>query len=410
MALLSPDSSSAPQQSASSSSPRTGLAPLVTAPKHPAQSARNNRISAFSLQSNASNHAFNAISRPASMAFPQFHSSLPYALVRDFAYPPFHPLHYGPQPPGMSGSSTPASDVQQRRVSDPAPSYDATRGDWQNKAWDTDPLPKTAYAERDGPPWSEDEDLASPVVTTSRHKKNKSSIPAFDDIRAHASTNGRTGTGYDYSKYEQDVRKSQLILQNRTYQEEPPLSDEFSEDDEERRFSRDYQFTIVSPDEEMHGRAVALFDFDAENENELSMKEGMIVFISFRHGEGWLVAQDLKSDESGLVPESYVRLLREIEGGYDGLLGANGENDEARTPTQESASLSQDSQDPSHDSNYQPVVSTFSISREDLEPFPKEKLNSPSVATPTEQNKKSLDEAIERAEREAGPKTPKPTT
>ncbi|KAF2236483.1 hypothetical protein EV356DRAFT_443423, partial [Viridothelium virens] len=60
----------------------------------------------------------------------------------------------------------------------------------------------------------------------------------------------------------------------------------------------------------MHGKAIALFDFTRENENELPLVEGQVILVSYRHGQGWLVAQDPISGESGLVPEEYVRLLR----------------------------------------------------------------------------------------------------
>ena len=99
-------------------------------------------------------------------------------------------------------------------------------------------------------------------------------------------------------------------------------SDFFGTDDS--RFSRDYQFTIASPDEEMHGKAVALFDFARENENELPLIEGQVIWVSYRHGQGWLVAEDPKTGDAGLVPEEYVRLLRDIEGGWSSLSGEEG--------------------------------------------------------------------------------------
>jgi hypothetical protein len=105
---------------------------------------------------------------------------------------------------------------------------------------------------------------------------------------------------------------------------------------DESRYSRDYQFTITSPDEEMHGKAVALFDFERENENELPLVEGQIVWVSYRHSLGWLVAEDPKTQESGLVPEEYVRLLRDIEGGMTSLINnlADSPDNEIGTPTQ----------------------------------------------------------------------------
>src|SRR5271163_2874687 len=69
----------------------------------------------------------------------------------------------------------------------------------------------------------------------------------------------------------------------------------------------------------MHGKAVALFDFTSEHQNELPLKEAQIILVSYRHGQGWLVAQDPKTGESGLVPEEFVRLVRDIEGGLNGL-------------------------------------------------------------------------------------------
>ncbi|KAA8909985.1 hypothetical protein TRICI_004288 [Trichomonascus ciferrii] len=143
-------------------------------------------------------------------SLPRFESALAYARVRDFAYPEFHPLHYGvPQPPPSASSS------DEGRYLD------------------------------DGPPWQEDADLASPV------------------IKSH------------------DVGD---------------------------RISREYEFSVASADE-IHGRAVALFDFTPENENEAPLREGQLIWVSYRHGQGWLVAEDPDTGETGLVPEEYVELI-----------------------------------------------------------------------------------------------------
>lgn len=102
--------------------------------------------------------------------------------------------------------------------------------------------------------------------------------------------------------------------------ESDDISDEETWNDSSR-YSRNYQFTIVSPDEEMHGKAVALFDFTREHENELPLTEGQVILVSYRHGQGWLVAEDPRTGESGLVPEEFVRLVRDIEGGLTSLNG-----------------------------------------------------------------------------------------
>jgi hypothetical protein len=56
--------------------------------------------------------------------------------------------------------------------------------------------------------------------------------------------------------------------------------------------------------------------------------EGQAILVSYRHGQGWLVAQDPKTGESGLIPEEYVRLLKTMEKstvrdlGFDRLWGS----------------------------------------------------------------------------------------
>src|SRR5580700_8524917 len=130
-AILSPTSSPAtsPLPTSPSANPNhPPLPPLITSPparrttlQRPFSQASKNRLSQYSTASGPSK------SRPLSQIFPIFHSSLSYTLVRDFAYPVLHPLHYGPppepsQPP--SGVSTPASESH-KRLSDPPTSWDS---------------------------------------------------------------------------------------------------------------------------------------------------------------------------------------------------------------------------------------------------------------------------------------------
>ncbi|PSN64959.1 hypothetical protein BS50DRAFT_601504 [Corynespora cassiicola Philippines] len=450
--VLSPRSE--PGSLTSPSANRTSLPPLVTSPPSKAKLERassyvSKRLSTFSNTSNSQSIR----SRPQSTAFPIFHSSLPYTLVRDFAYGPLHPLFYGPLPEQPSDISTPASEVS-RRLSDPPPVAWPDRGGWSAGNWESgEQLPQTAYG--DGPPWSEDEDISSPVVTShARHKKHKSNVVDFDQTRgrrgfpeehrrgSYSGTNGdggqiyyvsdlseANGPGGEYITYPPEHASSSLdvpegasrrdshfatTLPPRAYADDdgPPYdSDEDMSEPEdyihdESRFSRDYQFTIASPDEEMHGKAVALFDFARENDNELPLVEGQVILVSYRHGQGWLVAQDPKTGESGLVPEEYVRLLRDIEGGWNGLMNGTAEETngnghegllspvsagpEARTPTQADHRA------------YTPVISTFSTSTKDLEPYPKEKLDTP---TATEGPfSKPRDDSKERSDSDAGAK------
>ena len=313
----------------------------------------------------------------------------------------------------------------------------------------------------DGPPYSEDEDLQSPVVITSKHKKPKSSSDNFagGHSRGRGRSSGRrsgkedtdatinanfegdrgyfTGTNGDGSEtyyineademadgpggelvtYPPDQARHSVLfpktyhsprqrdshfaatLPDRSYNQlsaaEPSPNDVNTPSDQgsfnDSRYSRDYQFTIASPDEEMHGKAVALFDFARENENELPLVEGQVIWVSYRHGQGWLVAEDPRTRESGLVPEEYVRLLRDIEGGLTSLSGEGNSNDQqspsshdtaglepasTATPTQADAGNghsthnSNGSNHASGGEKHPPIVSTFSTSSKDLNPYP----------------------------------------
>lgn len=76
----------------------------------------------------------------------------------------------------------------------------------------------------------------------------------------------------------------------------------------------DHRPGSTSLDESFAGPSLALYTFVPENANELALREGQIIQVGYRHGQGWLVAMDLDTGEQGLVPEEYVRLLSDIEG------------------------------------------------------------------------------------------------
>lgn len=71
--------------------------------------------------------------------------------------------------------------------------------------------------------------------------------------------------------------------------------------------------SMVPEDEELYaGQSLVLYDFEPENANELGLREGQVIMVSYRHGQGWLVAEDPETGEQGLVPEAYVRLLSDL--------------------------------------------------------------------------------------------------
>ncbi|KAL2182468.1 hypothetical protein L209DRAFT_583070 [Thermothelomyces heterothallicus CBS 203.75] len=461
-AVMSPGSSPATSppaiSSPASNAAHPALPPLITSSPptrrsnlpRPMSQASKKRLSQYSTASSVPSR-----SRPPSSMFPIYPSSLPYTLVRDFAYPPSHPMHYGPPPE----SSRPPSGMfslgsEQHGLSD-VPAWDTGRASWDDHSWASGgfsnrPADLPAIQFGDGPPWSEDEDLQSPIVS-SRHRKHKSSSGGSygrgrggRDSREGGSYEGASnggsggyrgaegnGPGGDYVTYPADQAGHGGGGGGGAYQLAGQQPREFGEagdfgsDDSstcsspgyhtnESRYSRDYQFTITSPDEEMHGKAVALFDFERENESELPLVEGQIIWVSYRYGQGWLVAEDPKTQESGLVPEEYVRLLRDIEGGLTSLAGnlnigdaspaSPGNDASAGTPTQADPSATQLPQssaattasgssaatsntgstatNTTTNGYHQPIVSTFSTSSKDLDPYPQHLLGTQAGQPP----------------------------
>lgn len=201
----------------------------------------------------------------------------------------------------------------------------------------------------DGPPYSEDEDLHSPVVTSHRKKSvdengmpddhgmpGTGHVPVREDRGTFVGFNAdgsetyyvnggdamEDGPGGEYVTY--PANDSHTGYSGPGVQQGYGQDPSFDSEDEHMggdRYSHNYSFAVGCPDEEMHGKAVALFDFVREHENELPLTEGQVIYVSYRHGQGWLVAQDPKTGENGLVPEEFVRLLRDIEGGLNSLNG-----------------------------------------------------------------------------------------
>ncbi|CAH2350249.1 hypothetical protein CLIB1423_01S05842 [[Candida] railenensis] len=79
------------------------------------------------------------------------------------------------------------------------------------------------------------------------------------------------------------------------------------EGEDEEDFDEEYS------SDEINRKAIALFDFVPENDNEVALREGQLIWISYRHGQGWLVAEDPETGENGLVPEGYVEIWNEEE-------------------------------------------------------------------------------------------------
>lgn len=228
--------------------------PALTTPSNSRQDVHSSKkatASSSSIDNSLKQTTTQSFETPTTEEVIQFRSALSYTEVRDYAYPEFHPLHYGVRP------ETEGPDVIE-----------------------TSEYPD-AYMQDGGPPWREDPDLVSPVLIS--HGKGD-------------------------------------------------------------RGSREYEFSVASADE-IHGRAVALFDFIPENDNEAPLKEGQIIWVSYRHGQGWLVAEDPETGETGLVPEEYVQLIESGHGytssssGVDGQLSQQAQATKLATMPEEKESI-----------------------------------------------------------------------
>ena len=85
-----------------------------------------------------------------------------------------------------------------------------------------------------------------------------------------------------------------------TYHEPEPVEEGPAYNEEERPHTE--------PEPESEGRwAIALYDFQAESEDELTIKENDELWVlDHIHGEGWWTVQ--LEDQVGFVPGSYVRV------------------------------------------------------------------------------------------------------
>lgn len=91
--------------------------------------------------------------------------------------------------------------------------------------------------------------------------------------------------------------------------------DEMASDSSSAENTYNKRQSITLPDDYIvNQRAVALYDFEPENDNELRLAEGDIVFISYKHGQGWLVAENESGSKTGLVPEEFVSYIQPEDG------------------------------------------------------------------------------------------------
>ncbi|CCG24960.1 Nbp2 h [Candida orthopsilosis Co 90-125] len=128
---------------------------------------------------------------------------------------------------------------------------------------------------------SSDYEASDDATSSDNTSTTSSSVTSERRSRHHGNSNYEDFEGYDY---EAELEE-----------------DEYGDDDDE--YEKD----------EINCEARAIFDFQPENDNEIGLLEGQVIWISYRHGQGWLVAEDPETGENGLVPEEYVELIGLLE-------------------------------------------------------------------------------------------------
>ncbi|KAG6354447.1 hypothetical protein INS49_004464 [Diaporthe citri] len=92
-------------------------------------------------------------------------------------------------------------------------------------------------------------------------------------------------------------------------------------DGDDQRSSRDAvsesKKTFAPLSEEVNAVAVALVDSGRVGDNELPLDQGQLFWIHQKHGQGWLLAQNPRTYEIGLVPENFVQLRGTVPWGWD---------------------------------------------------------------------------------------------
>ncbi|QEU61021.1 Nbp2 [Kluyveromyces lactis] len=128
----------------------------------------------------------------------------------------------------------------------------------------------------------------------------------------------------DYEVDQEDDMVGYISIKDYAYDESNPLHFGYFEEDEEDqnnlRLSGNRESVLLPDEYIVNKRAIAMYAFVPENDNELELKEGDVVYISYKHGQGWLVAENHDRSKTGLVPEEYVQLIEdddEDNGGYE---------------------------------------------------------------------------------------------
>ncbi|KAF9572518.1 HOG (high osmolarity glycerol) pathway protein [Mortierella alpina] len=129
-------------------------------------------------------------------------------------------------------------------------------------------------------------------------------------------TKARSGSSCSAGPIDEDSHVFELVVTVRDFaypKSHPyhlgqyPPEPEYEESDIEEDEEEDQEQSEVKDEDRTQGQARGLYDFDAENDTELSFREGEFLWIHCRQFPGWFLGE--KGGKTGLVPENYVQLL-----------------------------------------------------------------------------------------------------
>ena len=151
---------------------------------------------------------------------------------------------------------------------------------------------------------------SSPTSSTTSSSASSSSTTSSSAFISNKHVNHHHHPPHHHLPNNYMTNSSQFILSN-DYNNTNNINDDDDDDND-----NDNDDDIIDDDydqDEINCKARAIFDFSAENDNEISLIEGQIIWISYRHGQGWLVAEDPILGENGLVPEEYVEIMQNLD-------------------------------------------------------------------------------------------------
>ncbi|SMN21075.1 similar to Saccharomyces cerevisiae YDR162C NBP2 Protein involved in the HOG (high osmolarity glycerol) pathway [Maudiozyma saulgeensis] len=113
-----------------------------------------------------------------------------------------------------------------------------------------------------------------------------------------------------YGYYDDGAEETEDITDVGGYPGDDSYTNEYEGGEEDGKEPLERRQSVILPNEYIvNKRAVALYSFQPENDNELGFDEGDTLFISYRHGQGWLVAENQERNKTGLVPEEFVSFV-----------------------------------------------------------------------------------------------------